>query len=50
MVTVDAKAKANPANEAEMLGVIKDTRAVAPTTAEDSKLKRTESHLFTIEL
>ena len=47
LVIVDANASAKPAKEASILDVIKHTKAVAPTTPADSKLKRTDNHLFT---
>jgi hypothetical protein len=47
LVIVDANASAKPADDAVMLGVTKETRAVAPTIPEDSKLKRTDNHRFT---
>jgi hypothetical protein len=46
-VMVDAKASANPARAASMRGVNIETKAVTPTTALESRLKRTESHRFT---
>lgn len=44
---VEANASANPAVDALILGVIKQTRPVAPTIPAESKLKRTESQRFT---
>jgi hypothetical protein len=46
-VIVEANANAKPAIEALILGVIKQTSPVAPTTPAESRLKRTESHRFT---
>jgi len=43
----EANASANPAVEALMLGVTRHTKPVTPTTAEESRLKRTESQRFT---
>jgi hypothetical protein len=47
LVRVEANANAKPAVDALILGVIRQTSPVAPTTAAESKLKRTESHRFT---
>jgi hypothetical protein len=47
IVTVEANASANPAKEAEMLGVSKATKAIAPTIPAESRLNRTESHRLT---
>ena len=44
---VEANASVNPAVEALMLGVTRHTKAVTPTTAAESKLKRTSSQRFT---
>lgn len=44
---IDANTSANPANDAEMLGDIKETTAIAPTRPADSRLKRIESHRLT---
>ncbi len=44
---VEENASANPAMDAVILGVIKQTRPVAPTIPAESKLKRTESQRFT---
>jgi len=44
---VEANASANPAVEALMLGVTRHTKPVTPTTAAESRLKRTESQRFT---
>ncbi len=46
-VIVEENASANPAMDAVILGVIKQTRPVAPTIPAESKLKRTESQRFT---
>jgi hypothetical protein len=46
-VIVEANANANPAIDALILGVTRQTSPVAPTTPAESKLKRTESHRFT---
>ena len=42
-----AKAKANPAVEADIPGVKIATNPVAPTTAAESRLKRADSHRLT---
>jgi len=47
LVIVEANANAKPAVDALILGVIRQTSPVAPTTAAESKLKRTDSHRFT---
>jgi len=47
LVIVEANASANPAVEAVMLGVTRQTKPVNPMTAAESKLKRTESQRFT---
>ena len=47
IVIVEAKASANPAKEAEMLGVSKATKAMAPTIPAESRLKRIDSHRLT---
>lgn len=46
-VIVDANARAKPAMEALILGVMRHTNAVAPTIPADSRLKRTESQRLT---
>lgn len=46
-VIVEANARANPANDALIFGLNRETNAVAPTTPLESKLKRIESHLLT---
>jgi hypothetical protein len=43
----EANARAKPASDAEILGVIKETMAIAPTMPADNKLKRMESHRLT---
>ncbi len=48
LVCVDAKARVNPAAEASILGVINATSAVTPITALDSRLNRTDIHLWPI--
>jgi hypothetical protein len=48
-VMVEANAKANPAMEALMLGVMRQTSPVAPTIPAESRLKRTESQRFTMK-
>lgn len=48
MVIVEAKARAKPAVEALMLGVMTAMNPVMPTTTLDNKLKRAESHLLTV--
>jgi hypothetical protein len=47
LVIVEANASVNPAVEALILGVTRHTKPVTPTTAAESKLKRTESQRFT---
>ena len=47
LVIVEANASVKPAVEALMLGVTRQTKPVTPTTAAESKLKRTESQRFT---
>ena len=44
---MDANASANPAVEALMVGVMRHTKPVTPTTTEESILKRTESQRCT---
>ena len=44
---VEANASAKPAVGALMLGVTRHTKLVTPTTAAESRLKRTESQRFT---
>ena len=46
-VIVEANASVNPAVEALMLGVMRHTKAVTPTTTAESNLKRTASQRFT---
>jgi hypothetical protein len=46
-VMIEANASANPAVEALMLGVTRQTKAVTPTTTAESRLKRTESQRLT---
>jgi hypothetical protein len=46
-VIVEANASVKPAMEALMLGLTRHTKPVTPTTAAESKLKRTESQRFT---
>ena len=48
LVIVEANASVNPAVEALMLGVTRHTKPVTPTTAAESKLKRTASQRFTM--
>ena len=43
----EAKANANPASDALILGVTKHANPAAPTIAADSRLKRIESHRLT---
>ena len=45
---VDANVSANPAVEALIPGVTRQTKPVTPTTTEESKLKRTASQRFTM--
>ena len=47
LVIVEANASVKPAVEALMLGVTRQTKPVTPTTAAESKLKRTEIQRFT---
>lgn len=46
-MTVEAKASANPAMEALILGVRIATKAVTPTMALERRLNRAESQRFT---
>lgn len=45
---VDAKARANPANDALMVGDATATNPVIPITHAEIRLKRTESHRLTM--
>ena len=47
LVIVEANASAKPAVGALMLGVLRHTKPVIPTTAADSRWTRTESQRFT---
>ena len=47
LVMVDANAKAKPANEALMVGVMRHAAAAAPRIAAERRLKRIESHRLT---
>lgn len=44
---VEAKAKAKPAIEALMVGVMRQTKAVDPTIPADKRLKRTDNQRLT---
>lgn len=46
-VIVEAKARAKPAKDADILGVTRHTSPVAPTIAAETRLNRTESHRLT---
>ena len=49
-MTVDENARAMPAREALMPGVSTQTKAVTPTMAADKRLKRADSHRFTVNV
>jgi len=46
-VILDAKARAKPAIDALMLGVMRQAKPVAPTTPAERRLKRTDSQRLT---
>jgi len=48
LVTVEAKARANPAIDAVIPGVTRQANAVAPTMTAESRLKRIDSQRFTV--
>ena len=48
LVTVEAKARANPAIDAVIPGVTRQANAVAPTMTAESRLKRIDNQRFTV--